>query len=134
MYMYSIEKEKYGIHLVFSGRINSREMREWFAESGEFLRTIKGTFGVLVDMRELEVIPPDAINQMIEAQKLYRISGMVRSAVLLRNFSIKSQFISIARESGIFPGERYIMETDRDRYDEAVNWLVNEIEPDGDNK
>lgn len=131
--MYSIEKKKFGIHLVFSGTISSGEMREWFAESGEFLRTTKGTFGVLVDMRELEVIPPDAINKMIEGQKLYRISGMVRSAVLLRNFSIKNQFAGIARESGIFPGERYIMETGRDRYDEAVNWLVNEIEPDGEN-
>ena len=127
--MYSITAEKYGIHLVFSGRIDSEEMRVWFDESREFLKTIKGTFGVFVDMRKLEVIPPDAIRTMIEGQRHYRISGMMRSAVIMKNYSIMNQFISIAKESGIAPGERYLMETDGDRTDEALSWIVNGIEP-----
>jgi hypothetical protein len=72
------------------------------------LAGITGKFGVLVDMRMLKPLKPEAQGVMVEGQRAYKQHEMQRSAVAVANAIIALQFKRLAEESGIYQWERYI--------------------------
>jgi hypothetical protein len=129
--MYTIEKTNYGIKLTFGGFIQAPEMEQWAKESETALMNMPANWGNLVDMRELKPLPTDAENAMKKGQVLYKQCGMKRSAVILNNAVTTMQFTKIAKETGIYEFERYFNAADDVNWEkEAVDWIMNEVDPD----
>lgn len=128
--VYRIQPTAYGFRLCFAGRMDSEEMAGWSLESERILAPMAGTWGVLVDMRELKPLDRDAALIMASAQACYRDHGMVRSAVGLAGAQLKLQFERLARESGIHAYERYLdVETTLDWEARGIRWITEGVEP-----
>jgi hypothetical protein len=128
--MYSIEIRPSGYLLTFQGFIDGAEMSAWAKESRNHLSKQVGSFGVIVDMRQLRPLPVESQKIMAETQALYKQKGMQRSAVVLDNALTTTQFRRLAKESGIDAWERYIDATVTPKWSEAaVKWVRDGIEP-----
>lgn len=129
--MYQIEKKPYGFKLTFSGFMKADEMKQWKEESARHLATQKGAFGVMVDMRTLKPLPPDAQEAMVEGQKIYKGKGMTRSAVILESAVTTAQFRRLAKESGIYAWERYLSAPDTPNWEHTGEaWITRGVDPD----
>jgi len=129
--MYLIEKTSYGVHLTFGEYIPKPELERWLAESKEVLKSMPEEFVVFVDMRELELLPPESRPIMIEGQQYYRAQGMQRSVVILKDKLTALQFKGIAKETGIYDWERYIdANTEPDWEQIGLDWVINAVDPD----
>jgi hypothetical protein len=128
--MYTIEKRSSGLVLTFGGRVDQAEMQKWLQESKQQLVGVRPPFGVIVDMRKLAPLAPDAQTAMLAGQKLYKEAGMQRSAVALDNAITTAQFRRLAKESGIDAFERYLdASSESDWQQKAVNWVKFGIDP-----
>ncbi len=129
--MYKIEKKPWGYKLTFDGVISAEEMKKWVEDSKKALLTAPSKFGVMVDMRNLKPLSPEAKSVMEEGQKLYKTKGMERSAVILNSAVLTLQFKKIAQESGIYQWERYIdAGKDPNAEKTAEAWITNGVDPD----
>lgn len=129
--MYSIEKTDFGFKLTFSGQVSLGELQQWADESSIMLRTQSAGFGVLVDMRELQPLEREERKCIEETQKMYKASGMERSAVILKSMVIGELFKNLAKKSGIYEWERYIIsEICPDWEQVAIDWLEKALDPD----
>ncbi|QFU83649.1 hypothetical protein [Natronorubrum aibiense] len=129
--MYTIERTAFGFRITFAGTMDERELREWAADSRKALEEAPDEFGVLVDMRELNLLSDDEQQVMRAGQQHYQDAGMVRSSVILESAVLTLQFRRLAKESGIYEWERYINAgTTDDWHQQAVDWLTDGIDPD----
>jgi hypothetical protein len=129
--MYKIEKRKGGLALTFGDTLSKEELVLWFKESEQALTKCSGPFGVIVDMRTLKLLPPDAQAVMVQGQSLYKKAGMERSAVLLLSPVMTMQFKRLGKESGIYAFERYIdASSDANWQKHAADWVDSGIDPD----
>ncbi|MFD1562054.1 hypothetical protein ACFR99_00500 [Haloarchaeobius amylolyticus] len=129
--MYTIERTEFGFQITFAGKIDEEELHEWIDDSRAALRDSPDEFGVLVDMRDLKLLSDDEQQLMRDGQQHYQDAGMVRSSVILDSAILTLQFRRLAQESGIYDWERYInAETTDDWHQQAVDWLVDGIDPD----
>lgn len=129
--MTNIEKKEFGYFLTFAGSISEDEMSSWVEASKAALATQNSPFGVLVDMRELSPLTPSAKNKMQDGQILYKQKGMTRSAVIVNQGFIATQFKMIAQQTGIYEWERYIDASASSNWEEiAINWILNSKDPD----
>lgn len=129
--MYKIEKTSFGFRITFSDFIQKIEMIKWLEESKKVLATTSNSFYVLIDMRQMKLIPTESQEFIQEGQRLYKEKGMVKSAVILTNSLLKMQFERIAKETKIYDYERYInAETDPNWEQTALDWLINGKDPD----
>lgn len=129
--MYQIDKKPYGLHLTFSGHIPKDELEQWLTESKEMISSLPDEFVVLIDMRELELLAPESRPAMVEGQEYYRVHGMQRSVVILKDKVTMLQFQGIAKETGIYEWERYIDATAEPNWEEiGLDWILNAVDPD----
>lgn len=129
--MHNIEIKPWGFQLTFGDVIDLQEIQQWFAQSKQVLKNAKPRFGVFVDMRALKPLSAEAQLVMQEGQKLYKVSGMVRSVVILASKIVTLQFQRIAKETGIYEWERYIdASTVRNWESQGVAWVRDGIDPD----
>lgn len=128
--MYNIEKTSFGYKLTFGGAIDEKEITNWYNESKKQLESAPASFGVLIDMRELQPLLPEAQKIMVDGQGLYKNKGMQRSAVILNNAVTTMQFKRLAKDSGIFDTEKYINAAENPGWEKAaVDWLANGVDP-----
>jgi len=130
--MYNIEKRPSGYILTFSGVINEDEMQRWFDDSKKTLQSeTSDSFGVIINMKDLQPINAVARTIMVNGQKLYKDKGMKRSAVILNSAEICQQFKNLALQSGIYVTERYIdASSEPNPIDKAIKWVKDAIDPD----
>lgn len=133
--MYKIEKTTYGIRLTFSGFMNVEEMRKWKDESIQFLKTVPGKFLIVVDMKDLKTLPPDARDVLIEGQAFYRQddnpnAGIERSAVLLSEPLTRMQMLRVSKETGLHRKEKYFLVSEPDWEAKMNAWLHKGVDPD----
>ncbi|MDX9973842.1 MAG: hypothetical protein RBU21_12740 [FCB group bacterium] len=129
--MYSIEKKTSGFLLTFGGVIDAAEMQKWLAESERALSSAQAPFGVIIDMRTLKPLSPDAQAVMVQGQGLYKTKGMQRSAVILNDAVTTLQFKRLAQQSGIYAFERYIDASKTSDWTKvAVEWVKEGADPD----
>ena len=82
-------------------------------------------------MKDLLPLSNDTTGIMISGQKLYKDKGMLRSAVILNNGELTSQFKNLAIQSGIFVTERYIdASVNANPVDTAIGWVKDSLDPD----
>lgn len=129
--MYEIQETSFGYDLTFGGFMDAEEMTAWKAESARVLEDSPDTFGVFVDMRDLNPLPEDAQEIMEEGQAQYKQSGMERSVVILDSMTTTLQFKRIAKESGIYDWERYINASAEPNWREVgLAWIEDGVDPD----
>jgi hypothetical protein len=130
--MYNIERRSSGYILTFSGLINPDEMQRWCDDSKRNLMTeSSSSFGVIIDMKNLQPLSSESQALMIDGQKLYKEKGMKRSAVILNNEKVCTQFKNLAIQSGIYSTERYIdASSNNNPVDTAISWVKDSIDPD----
>jgi hypothetical protein len=128
--MYSIEKTDYGFKLVYEGFIQASEMKEWYKEVKKVLEDVSEEFKVLVDMRKMKTLPPDAKAVLEEGQKYFVDKGGIGSAVIASNVITKEQQRNIGARSGVGPREVYIDGSDPDCEKKALDWLIKGIPPE----
>jgi hypothetical protein len=130
--MYKIERRPSGYILTFTGQIDAVEMQRWVDESERILNLeTSNSFGVIINMKDLQPLKPDAGAVMKNGQKLYKEKGMKRSAVILNSAEICTQFKNIAIQTGIYAAERYIdASVISNPVDIAVAWVKDGIDPD----
>jgi hypothetical protein len=129
--VYKIEVGRHGFTLTFGGTLYTEELIRWLAESERALAARKGPFGVVVDMRSLLPLGPEAQALILQGQLLFRKAGLVRSAVILNGSSIARQFRQLAKDSLVYKNERYFDASTNDRcLKQALDWVVLEIEPE----
>ncbi len=129
--MYKIERAAYGYKLTFGDTISLEEMGNWVEEAKQALTTAPASFGVMVDMRTLKPITPDAQQKMQEGQKAFKERGMERSAVALASALVTMQFKKIAQESGIYAWERYVDAGSNANWEaDGVAWVRDGVDPD----
>lgn len=129
--MYKIEKKNYGYKITFEGLLQEEEVKEWVEKSKKVLDSAPPSFGVLVDMRLMDPLPPELQKYIEEGQRLYKEKGMSRSVVVLRSAVTKMQFQCIAKKTGIYDWERYIDASSIVNWEKiALNWIINSIDPD----
>jgi hypothetical protein len=129
--MYKIEKGRHGFTLTFSGTIYTDELERWFQESEKALARHKGPFGVIIDMRDLLPLGPEARAVILRGQRLFKDSGLERSVVVLKSSAITSQFRQLAKDSGVYRFERYINASDDSQwFQHALDWVLLQIDPD----
>jgi hypothetical protein len=128
--MHSIEKTTYGYKLCFGGFIKADEMLAWVKDAERHLASQIGPFGVIVDMRELKPLPSDSQTHLQAGQKLFKATGMQRSAVVLHNPVITLQFKRMAQETGIYQWERYFDSSVTGWESKANAWVTAAVDPD----
>jgi hypothetical protein len=130
--MYKIDRRPSGYILTFSGQINPVEMQSWKTESEKVLSSeTRTSFGVIIDMKDLHPLNPEAKEIMVAGQKLYKVKGMKKSAVILNSAEVCSQFKNMALISGIYSTERYIDASQvANAVEVAINWVKDGIDPD----
>ncbi|MEZ5357852.1 MAG: hypothetical protein R3F48_03410 [Candidatus Zixiibacteriota bacterium] len=129
--MYKIEKTDFGFKLTFADKIPPAEMRQWYNESREILTSQSAPFYVFVDMRTLQPLGKEERETMEAGQKMYKDSGMERSVVILKSMVIGEQFKHLAKKSGIYEWERYIISEVCPEWEQvAMDWLIRAVDPD----
>jgi hypothetical protein len=129
--MYQITRTTYGYKLVFGDVLSAADLTRWFDESKSTLALAPTSFGVLIDMRTLKPLGPDAGPIMMNGQAYYRQKGMKRSAVILESAMLTLQFKKVAKDSGIASNERYIDASETSNWESvALAWIENGVEPD----
>jgi len=129
--MYKIKPTDFGFKLTFGGTVTKPDMQPWLEESKKALNTCKKPFGVIVDLRGLDLLPPDVQAEIVKGQILYRNSGLERSAVILSDPIVTIQFMRLAKKSGVYKYERYIDASSDEQWERhAEEWVRSEIDPD----
>jgi hypothetical protein len=130
--MYNIERRPSGYILTLSGLIEPDEMQRWSDDSERYLSSeSSSSFGVIIDMRNLKPLSSESQALMVNGQKKYKAKGMKRSAVILNNEKICTQFKNLAIQSGIYSTERYIdASKSSNPIDTAIKWVKDAVDPD----
>jgi hypothetical protein len=128
--MYKIERKLSGYLLTFVGNITPDEMRQWLGEARTALASAASSFCVIVDMRILAPLLPEAQAFMVQGQQLFKGKGMTRSSVIVNNAVTASQFKRLAKDSGIYAWERYFDGTMPGCLDAAIAWGKDGKDPD----
>jgi len=128
--MIKTEIKSYGFKIIFEGSITKEETEKWLNECKSLLLKTKKDFSVIIDMKKMDILQLNAKPIMTNAQKLFKISGMARSAVILANPIIKLQFETLGKITKISEFEKYIDATKfRNPDNAALNWIIKNIEP-----
>jgi hypothetical protein len=129
--MYRIETAPFGFRITIGDRVSLEEATEQLIESRTLLRVCTKPFGVLVDIRTLQPLADDVQAVIDETQRLYRRSGLERSAVVLASAIMTIQFMRIAKDTGVYAHERYVDASKSPRWEQlALDWIVRGIDPD----
>jgi len=129
--MIRIEQKPYGYKLIYSGLISIEGIQKWLKESEELFENAPESFGVLVDMQKMEILPVNCQSAMLEGQKLYKKMGMLRSVVIVKDKLTAMQFRLMAQKTGIYENERYINAADNQNWEkDGLNWILNSVEPE----
>jgi len=130
--MYKIDRRPSGYVLTFAGLIGPEEMLRWQKDSERTLSTeTSSSFGVIIDMKDLQPLAAETKNIMVAGQKLYKAKGMKRSGVILNSPEVCAQFKNLAVVSGIYATERYIDASQKNNAVEiAISWVKDGIDPD----
>jgi hypothetical protein len=131
--MIKTEIKPYGFKIIFEGNINKLETEKWYQEVKILLTKTKKDFSVIIDMKKMTILQLDAKPIMVTAQKLFKSSGMARSAVIVANPILKLQFETLGKITKISEFERYIDASKFSNPDNvALNWISKNIEPKPD--
>lgn len=128
--MYEISEKQGYVRINFSGRIGLEEMKEWLNEMRSAMSQPDPSGLIMIDLREMSVLPKEALAILETAQRAGNKSGLKRSAVIVKSAIIQMQFERIAKLTGIYTKERYISAETNPRWEKAAEaWILHGTEP-----
>jgi len=129
--MYKITKVSSDYLLAFTGFVSRKEMLQWLSElKVQLARETVASFGVIIDLRALAPLTPEAENLMNKGLELLRAGGMSRSAVILHNETAAGQLRRLVEGAEAGDWERYIPSTVPGWSDLAISWIRDGKDPD----
>jgi hypothetical protein len=129
--MHAIVCRPFGYQVLLAGHVDAVEMSRWLDSAHQALVTAQREFGLILDLRGLAPLAPDARRILARGLQLYQQRGMHRSAVIVLGNSVKNEFTRLARESGIYHWERYLSSEERpDWLALAEAWVRQGVDPD----
>lgn len=127
--MYKIEQKDYGIKLTFSGLIRAGEMKSWQVEMIKLLKRLPETFGMLIDMREMQALPQESQGIMVSTQKIFK-PRVERSATIVSKVITNIQFKRIGNQSKVNETKIFINALDEPNWEEVAKlWIVHAVAP-----
>jgi hypothetical protein len=129
--MYESHETIYGGQIRFPGLHPARRVATFLSGSGQLMRRLQKSFGILMDMRGMYPLPPEAAKLMKRNMERAKRAGMGRSAQIVDDAITAMQFKRLAREVGISDTTLPIDSSsvsDCERV--AVDWIVEGIELD----
>jgi len=128
---YALEEMPFGFRVTIAGRVTRADAVQALKESREALSVCKKPFGVLVDIRTLKPMADDVQAIVDETQRLFRKSGLERSAVVLASAVMTMQFRRIAKDTGVYRHERYVDASKHADWEKiALAWIRDAADPD----
>jgi hypothetical protein len=129
--MWKNSEEEYGYYMVFSEYIDADEMQAWGDDAREMLETSPDSFGVFVDMRDLDALSEDAQQIMTGVKSDYHDHGKDRCAFLFESPTTRLQFEQMSETTGGADGDRYLDAQSMDDAErKAREWAANAVEPE----
>lgn len=126
--MYKIEQQSYGLKLTFAGFIREAEMITWQAEIFPLLELLPPSFGMLIDMSEMEAMPSKSQEILMATQKTFK-PRIKRSATVTKSAITNIQSKRIGNKSGVNETKIFIDATHTPDWEEqAINWIKNGIQ------
>jgi len=130
--MINWKQTDFGLKFEFISPVTIAETENWRDDVFDIVPGFGGKFSVLVDMREIDLIPSECKNIIEEVQIYCKQNGLERSALILAEELTAKQLKVIANRTGIREWERYIIAakatTDPERIAQA--WVEHAVEPD----
>ncbi len=129
--MWNIANQSFGFVLTFSGKPDAAELAAWHQESKLRLAgQLPSGWGLVVDMRALQPLEPDAQVVMAQGQLEYKRHGMTRVAVVVQDAVAIMQFRRIGRGTGVDKVERFINAASTPQWQSvAKQWVTAGVEP-----
>lgn len=128
--MYEISQTQGYVRISFTGRIGLEEMKEWLNEMRTAMSQPNPNGLIMVDLREMAVLPKEAAAILESAQRAGNKSGLKRSAVIVKSAIIQMQFERIAKLTGIYTKERYFSADTNPNWEKAAEaWILQGKEP-----
>jgi hypothetical protein len=128
---YTLDEVPFGFKVTIAGRVTRAEAMKALEESRNALRVCAKPFGVLVDIRTLKPMADDVQAIVDETQRLFRKSGLERSAVVLASAVMTMQFRRIAKDTGVGEHERYVDASKHADWEKiALGWIRDGVDPD----
>ena len=128
--MYEFSQQQGYIKLTFKGHIGEEEMREWMEGTLASFDQPNHPRHVMVDLREMIVLPKQALPTLETVQRKALASGMIRSALIVKSAIIQMQFERVAKATGIFAKERYFSAETAPNWEKAAEaWILHGTEP-----
>jgi hypothetical protein len=129
--MISVETTDYGICFTLEGFVQPEEVEMSLGRLRTAADRQAPPFYVLVDMRDLKPLSPEAQENISEGQRYLKERGMERAALILSSAILAIQFKRLGQESGVYQYERYIdASSHQDWKRMALDWLIKGIDPD----
>lgn len=129
--MLTWEKENYGLRFTFADPLTLEETEQWRDAVRALVPELSEGFGVFVDMRQMELIPPVCKPIIEEIQIFCKRNGLGRSVLILAEELTALQLKVIASRTGVREWERYIIASKTADWERiGVDWLVNAVEPE----
>jgi hypothetical protein len=123
--MYEFSQQQGYIKLTLKGHIGKEEMREWMEGTLASLNEPNHPRHVMVDLREMSVLPKESLPMLETIQRKALASGMIRSALIVKSAIIQMQFERIAKSTGIFAKERYFSAETTPNWEKAAEaWIL----------
>lgn len=128
--MYNIEKTSFGLKLTLSDFVRKEDIDNYKNELDNLLRMLPDKFGILIDMRALKPLAPEAQESLTKTQKLVG-PRLTRSATIIDSAILNMQFKRLSKKSGVITSKRFIDASKVDNWEQAaVNWIVDGLDPD----
>ncbi len=128
--MFRIDKTSYGYRLTLGGDLTVVETLRLKTELAAVIGGLRPPFGVIVDIRALMPIMPEAKVYLQECEQLAKDAGLQRRAVILQSPVVKAQVKQLSLLSKTDNIERRINASLTDDWEElALAWVVEGVEP-----
>jgi hypothetical protein len=129
--MYAIALHPFGYQLVFAEPFGKSETVAWLNDVERRLALAPASFGMILDLRDLAPLPPEARSVLAKGMQLFQDRGLLRCAVIVLTRNLQRQFTWLARQSGVYRWERYLSaEGTPDWHERATSWIVDGADPD----
>ncbi len=130
--MITVLPTDYGFRLTFVDPITLADAEEFRRQMAEGVLALEGReFSVFADLRRCVLMPANVRNISEAVQRNCRLNGMQRSVVVVDDDVTAMQLRDIARKTGIYEYERYLVTTDDPMWERAaLKWLVEAVDPD----
>lgn len=89
--MYAIEHRAYGIKITLAGHLGARDLERWLVDLRTLTTDLIDGYGVVVDARDLDPLPDEAVTIFASAIQILQARGALRADVVANDPGLVAQ-------------------------------------------